>query len=232
MGITLKVTKDKAVLKDSVGGASFIARSGIYPITIRFVSLEETKNGAVKFNINLDYKGNQQTIYGNNIINTNGQQNKIGMELLNKLCLVCGMDEGKIQTETEEHKVGKEGKLQEFEVIPELSDKECMIQVKEVFTKYQGEVRSNLEIYNFFSKDGATALELASKEEDDSIELGAQLKKLQAMEATTKYIAKASGNEPAPTEEEIQEYIASRGKKSTTPKPTVKKSSKASKLFD
>jgi len=207
-------------------GNTFIGRSGVYPITIDFVSLEQSDNGAVTFNINCTYSGNKQTIYGSTLFNTDGGENAIGMDLFNKLLVIGGLEDGvSLDTELEEHAVGKDNVVKEFNVIPQLSGIECQIQVKEVFSRYNKEITRNLRIYNFFSEDGATADELVAYETDKSVKKGTQLAKILAKPATTErsYVDNKQTNETAPTAEEVEAYLAAKsGKQAPAPKAVAK----------
>ena len=214
MAFSLKVNKDKAALRDIGSGPSFIATSGVYDVTVNFVSLDETDKGAVRFNMNVNYKGNDQAIYGSIIMNKDGGENKIGKELINKLLVVAGLEAGAEPTiDTETHKVGKDNKEQEFTVITDLSGLDIKIQVKEEFKKFEGKVTRSLVPYNFFRADGATAAEIAQSEEDKSVKFGEQLAKVLAMEATTKPSYRADGANAAPTEDEVKAYFAEKSGK-------------------
>lgn len=229
-GFTLKTKRDAGSVKESTG-SSFIGSSGVYPAKIDFVSLEETDKGAVRFNINLEVNGNKQTIYGNTVQNKDGSENTIGTNLLNKLLVIAGMAEGQEpDVETETHKVGKDGTATEFLVITDLSGMEIQIQVKEVFTKYEGNIQRALEPYNFFRVDGATAAEIVASETDKTVKFGDQLAKILAKEATTKPLYKENRgtNEAAPTEDEVKAYITAKAKGgAAAPKSTVTTPKKA-----
>ena len=223
MALILKVTKDKAALADS-GGGNFLSRSGVYDVTTKFVSLEQSEKGAISFNLNVDYNGNSQTIYGNTIQNTDGKVNEIGMKLLNKLFVIAGLEDGAaIETDTETHNVGKDNKPQEFTVIPSLSDLAVKIQVKEVFSKYNGEIKRSLEIYNFFDENGASASELAAQEAGQEVTLGDQLAKTLAKPATTQptYKANSGTREDAPTEAEVKAWQEAKAAGKPAPKPAT-----------
>lgn len=224
-GFTLKATKDKAALRESTG-SGFIGSSGVYDATINFVSLDETEKGAVKFNLNLKYNGNDQTIYGNVVRNTDGTENEIGMRLLNKLFVIAGFSEGQEpDIDTQTHKVGKDNKAQEFTVITDLCGLDIKIQVKETFSKYKGEVTRSVEPYNFFRADGATASEIAMAEDDPSVKFGEQLSKILAKEATTKPLYKENkgSGDAAPTEDEVKAFMAAKAGKGTPAPATTAK---------
>ncbi len=228
-GFTLKTKRDSASVKESTG-SSFIGSSGVYQAKIDFVSLEETGKGAVRFNINLEVNGNKQTIYGNTVQNTDGSENTIGTALLNKLLVIAGLEDGvEPDVETETHKVGKDNTPTEFLVITDLSGLDIQIQVKEVWTKYQGELRQAIEPYNFFRADGATAAEIVAAETDKTIKFGDQLAKILAKPATTLPLYKENKgtNEAAPTEDEVKAHIAAKKAGGSAPKPTVTPPKKA-----
>lgn len=159
----LKISTSKDAVKDIGAGGSFISTNGIYPVTIKFVSLKETKNGAVEANFTFDYNGNSQTIYGVTIQNTNGDPNEIGMSLLNKLGVIAGLEDGDdLNIEEESHPVGKDQKVTEFNVITNFSDLECLLRVQREYTKWNNEIRRNLVIRNAFRADTASANEIVS----------------------------------------------------------------------
>jgi hypothetical protein len=87
------ISKSKDAVAET-SGSSYISKSGLYPLTIDFVSIATSKNGAQSVNFNITHDGNPQTIYGQTIVNTDGKPNEIGMKFLNKLGIVCGMYEG------------------------------------------------------------------------------------------------------------------------------------------
>lgn len=224
MALKIVVSKDPATLADR-GGSAFIGRSGVYPVKIDFVSLEQSDKGAVHFNLNVDYQGNKQTIYGNTLFNTDQSVNKIGMELFNRLLNIAGLDDGyEITTETETHKVGKDQKAQEFQVVPELTGLEIQVQVKEVFSRYNGDIKRSLEIYNFFDADGATAMELVAYATDKTIKKGTQLAKILEKDGTTEplYRENKGTKEPAPTPEEVAAWKEAQRSGSSTPAPATK----------
>ena len=219
----LKVNRNQEAVADRSGG-QFIGASGIYHVVLDFVSLVQSEKGAVSFNLNIDYKGNKQTIYGNTIVNTDGNTNKIGWDLFNKLLVIAGMPDGaELATETEIHNVGKDNKPTEFNVVTDLSGLEIQLQVKEVWSVYNGDIKQYLEIYNFFDSTGASASELLAYETDKSIKKGEQLAKMQANPATSQplYRGNKGTNEPAPTPEQVEAFKANRKSGNSTPKPAV-----------
>lgn len=174
----LKISTNKESIRDAGNGGSFISTEGIYPVRLDFVSLQETKNGAVEANFNLTYKDNQQTIYGLTIQNKDGKPNEIGMQLLNKLGVITGLEDGdELDIEEETHKVGKDGKLQEFNVITNFSELECYVRIQREYTQYNNEIRRNLIIRNVFrAEDQASANEIINARNGNEVEMGKQYK--------------------------------------------------------
>lgn len=229
---SLKVTTDKEAIKETGGGNAFIGKSGIYDVKINFASLEENEDEtkqSIKFNLNVDYNGNTQVLYGSYLRNNDGKDNVIGKNLFNKLLIISGLRKGEEpDIEVETHKVGKDNKEKDFTVVTNLTDLEVKIQIKEVFTIYEGNVRVSHDIYKFFREDGATAEEIIAKEDDpkSDVVFGTQLSKIEASEATTKYLSKENAGNPAPTDEQIAEFIESKkSNKKSAPKASGKPTS-------
>jgi len=232
MAFSLKVSTDKEMVKDSQGGA-FISNSGVYDVKINFVSLEESKNGAISFNMNVDYQGQPTVIYGSNINNNDGSENAIGRRLLNSLLVIAGLQDGQEPTIDEEtHKVGKDQTPTEFNVITDLSDIEVKIQIKQEFTMYNGNIREERNIYKFFREDGASAEEVTEQLADPAFVVGKQLEATLAREATTQpfYKGNKGTNEPAPTPAEVTAWIAAKkAAKGGKPAPKAKPAAGAKK---
>lgn len=161
----LSISTSQDALKDA-GGSSFIGTEGIYGATLNFVSISTTKNGAKQVDFNIDYKGNSQVIYGPIIVNKDGKVNEIGMSLINKLGVIVGLGEGdELNVETETHKVGKDNKSQDFEVITDFSGQDVKLRVQREYTRYNGEIQRSLVIRNVFRADGASAAEITNEGE-------------------------------------------------------------------
>lgn len=160
----LFVSKNQDAIKDS-GDSAYINSSGIYDIIINYVQVAETKNGAYQLNFNINHKNTDQMLYGPMLTTVDGNVNEITQNLLNRLCIIAGMDDGQeIETETAEFPVGKEQKLTEMEVIPELSGLPCKVRVQMEYSLYQNKVQERKAIKAFYREDGATAAEAESGE--------------------------------------------------------------------
>ena len=209
------ISKSKDAVAET-SGSSYISKSGLYPLTIDFVSIATSKNGAQSVNFNITHDGNPQTIYGQTIVNTDGKPNDIGMKFLNKLGIVCGMDEGdELDVEEEEHAVGKDSKVQTFAVIQQFSNQDVIMHLQEEYTEYKGEIRKAMVIRNIFRADKATAEEIVN----DS-DIGKRYAETEAKYATT--VSYKDGLTP----ERIEEWKASKaaeGSSKTATKPATTK---------
>ncbi len=158
----LKLTLTPDAISETSGG-SYIAKSGLYPVTIDFVSIATSKNGAKSLNFNITHNGNAQTLYSQTIVNTNGTENEIGQKFLTKLAVVAGADlEDGLNIEEEDHPAGKEGKIQTFEVITDFSGIDVIMHLQEEYSRYNGEIRKRMVIKSIFRADKATAEEIVN----------------------------------------------------------------------
>ena len=209
------ISKSKDAVAET-SGSTYISKSGLYPVTIDFVSIATSKNGAQSLNFNITHDGNAQTIYGQTIVNKDGKPNDIGMKFLNKLGIVCGMDEGdELDVEEEEHAVGKDSKVQTFAVIQQFSGKEVIMHLQEEYTEYQGEIRKAMVIRNIFRSDKATAEEIVNE-----ADIGKRYAETEAKYATT--VSYKDGLTP----ERVEAWKASKasgGDSKAATKPTVSK---------
>lgn len=219
----LKINTSADAVKDSTG-MSFIGKTGIYDVTINFASLDVSKGGAESVVFNLDYNGQSQTIYGTYITDKEGNVLDIGMGLINKLGVISGLDDGdELDVEEETHKVGKDQKDQDFQVITNFSGLPCKIRIQMEYSLYNGEIQERKVIRNFFREDGASAQEIVN----DS-EVGKQ----HALELE-KYSSVDSYRDEL-TSEQVEEWKANRSKDSssaTKATATTAASTKKASLF-
>lgn len=162
----LTVSKKAEAIKDSGGnGSGYINRSGIYDVTINYVQVAETKNGAYQLNFNVNNNGMDQTIYGPILVGKDGKVNEITQNLLNRLCIIAGMDDGQeIETETAEFPVGKDQKMMEMQVIPELSELPVKMRIQMEYSLWNNDIQERKGIKAFYREDGATASEAEAGE--------------------------------------------------------------------
>lgn len=213
-----KVSKSKEAVAES-NGSSFISDSGIYDVTINFASGEISKNGAEQVNFNVDYNGNSQVFYGPYVVNTDKSANVIGQQLINKLAIIAGMEEGdEPEIEQQKHKVGKDNKEVEFAVITQFSELPIKLRVQEEYSRYNGAITGKLIVKSFFSEDGASAEEIVN-----GTEPGVRL----ALEQD-KYASHITYKDGL-TADEVAEWKANKSSKSPTPTPSTSAAPK--KLF-
>ena len=197
----LTVSANKESVEDRTGGMSFINTEGIFDIVLNFASISDTKNGAKSLNLNITYNGNKQTIYGPTIQNRDGNQNDVGMSLINKLSVIVGLGDGDVlETDMETHEVGKDNKPQEFKVITNFSEMPCKIRTQREYSKWDGKIQERLQIRNVFREDGATAAEILA-----GGEIGKQMALELEKHCDTPYLNGV-------TQEEVDAFLANRSK--------------------
>lgn len=207
----LTVSKNQEAIKDSGNGGGLINRSGIYDVTINYVQVAETKNGAYQLNFNVKSGGMDQTIYGPILVGKDGKVNEITQNLLNRLCIIAGMEDGQeIETEEAEFPVGKDQKMMEMQIIPELSDLPVKMRVQMEYSLWDNNIQERKAIKAFYREDGATAAEAES---------GENIGKRLALDED-KYASNVTYKDGL-TEADVQEWIQSRmsGNATAAPKP-------------
>ena len=173
----IKANKSIDAVKPDTGGASYIAKSGIYPVTLKIVSVDAASDSdrvALNFNVE-DEHGNETTFYGLGLYNKDGSEN-FGMKVFNQLLVISGLD-GVDEPEEQVHKLGKEGKETTLQVLTEFEDFECMIRVQEEYSKWNGDIKKRMNIRSFYRADGASAEECVLEENGEAVEIGTQLEK-------------------------------------------------------
>ncbi len=211
------VSKKEDAMKDS-GGGGLINKSGIYDCVINYVQVAETKNKAHQLNLNVTSGGMDQTIYGPILVNTDGNMNEITQNLLNRLCIIAGMDDGhELETETADIAVGKDKKVMEMEIIPELSDIAVKMRVQMEYSLWNDDIQERKAIKAFYREDGATAAEAHA---------GENIGKRLALDEE-KYASNVTYKDGL-TEADVSEWIKSKssGAKGSAPKPTTKTTAK------
>lgn len=197
----LTVSKKTEAIKDSGNsGSGYINRSGIYDVVINYVQVAETKGGAYQLNFNVNNNGMDQTLYGPILVGKDGKVNEITQNLLNRLCIIAGMEDGQeIETETAEFPVGKDQKMTEMQVIPELSGLPVKMRVQMEYGLWNNEVQERKGIKAFYREDGATAAEAES---------GENIGKRLALD-TEKYASNVTYRDGL-TEEDVKNWIQAR----------------------
>lgn len=205
------VKKDEKSVADN--SFEYINESGIYDVTIKFVSVKVNTHNARSLDFNVLYKGAETTLYGLKLENNDGTDN-YQRALFNKLCVIADLesiDEPVIRS----HKVGKDQKEQEFSVLEQFDDLPIKIGIRFNYSRYNGEIREQREIIGFYrASDGATANEITN-----GLTPGARLEKDRKFEKNVKY-------SDGLTEDEVREWKASKSN-STTAKTTSAPTKKA-----
>lgn len=165
-----KVSIEEDMIKDYEGGNSkWLTKSGIYDIIIKNAIVDVTKNGSEHINLHIEHEGQLQTLYqAIRTKNTDGSVNKIGLELLNKLCIVMGADASVEINDpvTKSIPIGKDGEIKECMVLEEFCDQPVKIRLQIEYSLYNGALQQTKVIRNFFRfTDGATASEIVNNAE-------------------------------------------------------------------
>ena len=145
-------------LKEQGEGGKYISKSGIYPVTINFISVQVNDKNARSLVFNVDYEGSSNTLYGLTLDNNDGSKN-FKQDLFNKLVLIAGL-ESVADPISETHKVGKDQTEREFAVLEEFSGLEIQVRIQEEYSLWQGALSEKKEIRGFYRADGATAGEI------------------------------------------------------------------------
>lgn len=202
-------------------GSSYISKSGIYDVVIKFASVEKSKGGATQVNFNIDYNGNTQTIYGPYIIDKAGQPIEGRVKMINRLGIIAGMGQGEsLKTTTETHNVGKDNKAVEFEVIEQFSDLACKMRLQRTYSKFDGKIKRSMEPRGFYAANGASAEEIVN-----GTVVGVQLAKDEAYADKVTYL---DGITPEEAEAwEASRVAAAKGDTPAAPKTEAPKASPA-----
>lgn len=228
MKLKMNVTKDS--IAESTGG-NFINKSGIYDIVIKFASIKQYESGAECVNFNVDYNGNEVTFYNTWITTKSGDPVESGINLLTKLGVIAGLEDGDDFTiEEETHNVGKDSTPTDFDVITDFSELPCKVHVQMKYSYDQkGEMREEKVVRAFFREDGASAEEIINDKEP-----GKQIALIQEKGWDTKvqYAESSKGAGDAPTEEDVEAWLeAKRNKNSTPTKGKVKSTATTKRRF-
>jgi len=221
--MNFKINTSAEAVKEA-SGSSYIAKSGIYDVTINFASIGTASTGAKSVNFNITNNGNEQTIYGPYIENKDGDPLEIGLKLINKLGIIAGLGEGdELEVETEEHAVGKDKKVQDFEVITNFSDLDVKMRLQEEYSinPKTDQIRKAMVIRGVYTAEGASAEELINE-----TEVGVQLEKDQ------KYAQNITYKNDL-TADDVAAWKASKAEGGDSKKPAPKKAAKkpAGSLF-
>lgn len=159
----IKINRDEAVVKENKGGGSYLSKSGIYPVTIKFASVSINDHNARSIDFNVDYNGNSSTLYGLKLDNNDGSENYM-YPIFNNLAIIAGLDDIS-EPEEQEHAVGKDNEVKSFMVLDDFTGLEVLVRVQQEFSKYNNEIKSRLTIKGFYrADDKANAFEIIKGE--------------------------------------------------------------------
>lgn len=159
----IKINRDEAVVKESKGGGSYLSKSGIYPVTIKFASVNINDHNARSIDFNVDYNGNSSTLYGLKLDNNDGSENYM-YPIFNNLAIIAGLDDIS-EPEEQEHAVGKDNEVKSFMVLEDFTGLEVLVRVQQEYSKYNNEIKSRLTIKGFYrAEDKANAFEIIKGE--------------------------------------------------------------------
>ena len=159
----IKINRDEAVVKESKGGGSYLSKSGIYPVTIKFASVSINEHNARSIDFNVDYNGSSSTLYGLKLDNNDGSENYM-YPIFNNLAIIAGLDDIN-EPEEQEHAVGKDNEVKSFMVLDDFTGLEVLVRVQQEYSKYNNEIKSRLTIKGFYrADDKANAFEIIKGE--------------------------------------------------------------------
>lgn len=155
-----QVNKSEEALKDSSGGG-IINTSGIYDVIIKYAVVEVNEKQARTINFLLEHDGRSQALFQAIRLDNNDGSANFQMDLLNKLCVIAGLDSLSEPEEMEGFKYGEKAEAKTVMVIPELCDIPVTMRIQVEYSMYNDNIQENKHIRNFFrSTDMATAAEI------------------------------------------------------------------------
>ena len=160
MASFIKVSRDESIVKESSGGG-YLSKSGIYPVTIKFVSVVVNEHNARALDFNISYNNNESTLYGLKLDNNDGSENYM-YPIFNNLAVIADLEDV-TEPEEQEHIVGKDKIAKSFMVLDDFSELSCYVRVQQEYSKYNNEIKSRLVIKSFYRDDKASAYEITKE---------------------------------------------------------------------
>jgi len=143
-------------------GGNYLSKSGIYPVTLKIVSVTTNDHNARSLNFNVDYEGSENTLYGLKLDNNDGTAN-YQQRIFNNLCVVAGLQGSISDPEIQTHNLGKDKKPTDLSVLTDFTDIPVFIRIKEVYSLYNNKLQSRKEIVGFYrAEDKASASEIVN----------------------------------------------------------------------
>jgi hypothetical protein len=196
----------------------YILASGIYPLTIKHVTVEESKEEGSKsqwLNLYAEYEGVEQIFFNSIILKKKDGSDCGQKDLFNKLCIIAEVDS--IDDPIEEETVNKRtGETITIKVLPEFDDLEVYARIQIEYSIYNGKIQMKKRIRSFFrASDKASASEIVNKvpkapsEDEKAPYIGKQFKIEEEKAGAVTY-------KDGLTEETVKEWIAANKKNKPT----------------
>ena len=146
-------------------GASgtWIKDTGIYEIVILYLSVEQGNEQAIRLNLNYKLVENDTTgtLYGLSIRNRDGKPN-FQAEIFNNLCIIADIKDSVKEPVRQVVDLPRMGS-KELNVLEQFSNLKVKVRVQAEYSRYEGEIRENMRICNFFrAHDNKSAREIAT----------------------------------------------------------------------
>jgi len=185
------VNRTAEALKEAGSSGSYILNSGIYPVTVNFISVITNEHNARSLNFNVLYEGTENTLYGLTLDNNDGTPS-YQQAIFNKLAIIAGLEvvNGPVP---ETHNLGKDKTPTDLLVLSDFSGLDIMVKVQSEYSLYKGELKTNRRIKGFYDVRGATAGEI-----ENSTPIGVQLEKDRAYENDITYKDNLTAEKVAP----------------------------------
>ena len=202
---------DKDTVKDfEGGGGSFLNRSGMYQdVILKRLIYDEAENGGAVVNLFVEYKGEEQVVYGDiRVYNKGGADNKIGQEQINELLIILDIEDLG-EPEEEDLPIGKKKAIKTVAVFPAIDDEPISIRILNKYSVWNNNIGEKTTVAKFYQADtNATAYELLQQDEEDAIVLGTKFGKDLEFAGNVKY-------EDGLTEGQVGSWIKAKRPKGT-----------------
>lgn len=191
MAAFFTVNRSAEALKEAGSGGKYILDSGIYPVTIDFISVITNEKNARSLNFNVSYEGTENTLYGLTLDNNDGTPN-YQQAIFNKLAIIAGLEVVNAPV-VETRNIGKDRTPTDLLVLTDFSGLDVMIKVQLEYSLYKNELKTRRNIRGFYRADGATAGEI-----ENGTQVGVQLEKDRAYENDITYRDNLTAEKVAP----------------------------------
>lgn len=143
--------------------ASFISESGVYPIKIHYVGINQYSKGSKSFYIaySLNDDSNESLIYGGVFEKDDGSVCSFGFNQIQIMQFVFGLKDLSVAKKRVKLYNGEE---KDIDVFKELQNKKCLVQVTLEYSKYNNKISRRILFRDMFREDDkANGVEIANK---------------------------------------------------------------------